>query len=141
MGPFRQLPSASYVLRAAQPETIAMPTKTRDAVRELLSTAAKEAWQDRRGEFRFAFFRPVSIQAGGQTYSAFSRDISLSAIGLLHSMELPVGEIEIVVPTESGRSAKLRAHIGRCDSCGQGWYISGGEFVNPRAGFQNPAGA
>jgi PilZ domain len=114
-----------------------MPTKSNQIIRQLLSTAAREAWQDRRGEFRFAFFRPVSIVMNGKSYSAFSRDISPSAIGLLHNMELPPGEVEITVPTEMGRTVSLRARIGRCDSYSQGWYISGGEFTGIKAALFN----
>jgi PilZ domain len=114
-----------------------MPTKTSQNVQQLLSMAAKEAWQDRRAEFRFAFFRPVSLEMNGKTYAAFSRDISLSAIGLIHNMELPLGKVEITVPTESGRTVKLKARIERCESCGPGWYISGGEFTGIKAALIN----
>jgi len=114
-----------------------MPTKTSQIVQQLLSMAAKEAWQDRRAEFRFAFFRPVSIEMNGKSYSAFSRDISLSGIGLIHNMDLPLGQVEITVPTEMGRTVKLKARIQRCESCGPGWYISGGEFIGVKAAFIN----
>lgn len=108
-----------------------MPTKTNQVkeIRQLLSAAAKESWQDLRAERRFAFFRPVSIQINGEPYSAFSRDISPSSIGLAHCMELPLGEVEIAVPTESDRTVKLWARLEQCIYCGQGWYISGGKFV------------
>jgi hypothetical protein len=48
-------------------------------------------------------------------------------------MVLPVGDVEITIPTELGRTVKLQARIERCDSCGEGWYISGGEFIGIKA--------
>jgi hypothetical protein len=108
-----------------------MVTKTNQIIHELVAVAANE--QDRRGESRVAFFRPVSVRINGKSYSAFSRDISASAIGLIHNMELPLGEVEITVPAEKGRTVKLQARIERCESCGEGWYMSGGEFAPLKA--------
>jgi hypothetical protein len=85
---------------------------------------------DRRSEPRFPFFRPVSVRVDGRSFSAFTREISTSAIGLLHNMELPVKEVEILV---AGQRQVLRACIERCESCGEGWYISGCTIVGTGA--------
>jgi hypothetical protein len=81
---------------------------------------------DRRSERRFPFFRPVSVQVDGQSFTAFTREISVSSIGLLHNMELPLKEVEISV---AGTQQTLRARLERCESFGEGWYLSGGTFV------------
>ena len=103
-------------------------TSTTSIILQILGVAANEAWQDRRTDFRLPFFRPVLITMNDQTYSAFSRDISPSAIGLIHNMELPEGEVKIALPIKAGVTGELRARIVRCESCGHGWYTSGGEF-------------
>jgi hypothetical protein len=72
----------------------------------------------------------VSVRVNGQSLSAFTREISVSSIGLLHNMELPLKEVEIIV---AGKQQVLRACIERCESCGEGWYLSGGTFVGTDA--------
>lgn len=72
---------------------------------------------DRRAERRFPFFRPASILVDGYTFSAFTRDISSSAIGLLHNVELPLKEVEIVF---DGHRQRLKAQVQRCEPCGEG---------------------
>ena len=79
---------------------------------------------------RHAFFRPVSIEVDdGHQYSAFSREISSSGIGLIHNVELPDGDVEITISSEQGYSIRVRTNIMWCQPCGEGWYISGGKFV------------
>jgi PilZ domain len=85
---------------------------------------------DRRSEKRFPFFRPVTVQVDGQSFSAFSRDISASGIGLLHNMELPLKDVVIIV---DGHRQGLRARVVRCESLGEGWYISGCKIVSAGA--------
>jgi hypothetical protein len=82
---------------------------------------------DRRSERRFPFFRHVSVQVDAQSFTAFSRDISASGIGLLHSMELPLKDVVIIV---DGHRQGLLARVVRCESFGEGWYISGCKIVS-----------
>jgi hypothetical protein len=63
-------------------------------------------------------------------FSAFTREISASSMGLLHNLELPLREVSITV---SGRPQQLRLRIERCKSIGEGWYISGGKLVGGNA--------
>ena len=119
-----------------------MLTKTKknmaplNIVRQLLIQAEADAKRDRRTEPRYPFFRSVSIQMDGRSYSAFTREISTSSIGLLHNVELPLCEVEIVISTEAAQKDSLRVRIDRCESCGDGWYISGGEIL-PRGAQRN----
>ncbi|HEX5446299.1 MAG TPA: PilZ domain-containing protein [Pirellulales bacterium] len=85
---------------------------------------------DRRAEVRYAFFRPVSIeQDDGHRYSAFTREISETGIGLIHNMDLNEGEVEIAIRSDCGYEIRVRTEMVWCQSCGEGWYISGGRFV------------
>src|SRR5262245_6011580 len=110
-----------------------MPTTTREQVssdelmRELLLQAEVDYKDDRRSEQRFPFFRPISIQLGDRRFSAFTREISSSGMGLLHSMELPLTEVSVTI---AGRPQKLRLRIERCESIGEGWYVSGATLVD-----------
>jgi hypothetical protein len=92
----------------------------------LVSQAETEFNKDRRSTPRFPFFRPVSIQLDGKCFSAFTREVSSTSIGLLHNMDLPLTEILIMVP---GQQHVLIASVERCESCGEGWYISGCSIV------------
>jgi hypothetical protein len=98
-------------------------------VRELIGQAEMEDKKNRRSEVRFPFFRLVSIQVDDHSYSAFTRDISASAIGLMHNMKLALRKVEIGIPNEAGQGYKLRVRIERCEPCGEGWYISSADFV------------
>lgn len=100
------------------------------AIYQLIVEAQNNDKRDRRAEVRFAFFRPVTIHTDdGHTYSAFSREISASGIGLIHNVDLPSGEVEISISHEQGYSVHVRTHIVWSNSCGDGWFISGGRFV------------
>lgn len=100
------------------------------AIHELILEAYEEGKRDRRCEVRHPFFRPVSLAVGPTRHSAFSREISTGGIGLLHNMELSPGEVEITISSRRGHSVRLRTQIIWCRPCGEGWYISGGQFVN-----------
>jgi hypothetical protein len=100
------------------------------AIYQLIVEAQNTENRDRRRDVRYAFFRPVSIELDdGHRYAAFSREISASGIGLIHNMDLPEGEIEISISSEAGYSIRVRTDIMWCQSCGEGWYISGGKFA------------
>jgi len=93
---------------------------------ELVLQAETDFNHDRRSEPRYPFFRHVWVRVDGHSFSAFTREISTSAIGLLHNMKLPLQEVEISV---AEKQQALRARIERCEACGEGWYLSGGTFV------------
>lgn len=108
-----------------QPETSAGK-----AIYQLIVEARSKENKDRRRDVRHAFFRPVWIDVDdGHRYSAFSREISSSGIGLIHNVELSNGEVEITVSSEQGYSIRVRTKIMWCQPCGEGWFISGGKFV------------
>jgi hypothetical protein len=88
---------------------------------------------DRREAPRQSFFSPVTLSLDGAThlqFSAFARDISPLGIGLVHIMPLEKGEVIVTLRLPSGKTVKLRAEIVWCKDFGDGWYASGGRFLD-----------
>lgn len=88
---------------------------------------------ERRMEERTPYFGPVTIshlQAPEIGLSAFVRDVSPSGIGLVHLMPLKRGAVLIDLPLLFGTSIKLRTEILWCRDYENGWYASGGRFVD-----------
>ncbi|REK09104.1 MAG: PilZ domain-containing protein [Planctomycetota bacterium] len=113
-------------IRAEEKPTLLSPGK---AIYQLIVEAKAALRADRRSDVRYAFFRPVSLEMDdGHRYSAFTREISETGIGLIHNMDLPEGEVEISVRSDGGYSIRVRTRIVWCRACGEGWYISGGRF-------------
>ena len=114
-------------MRAAD-QTIPVPPGK--AIYQLVVEAKTALKSDRRSELRYAFFRPVAIEMeDGHQYSAFTRDISEAGIGLIHNMDLHDREVEISIRSDCGYSIRVRTRIVWCEACGEGWYISGAQFV------------
>lgn len=99
------------------------------AVYEILREARANEQAECRDAVRYSFFRPVVINIGSNSFSAFSREVSEVGIGLLHNAKLALGEVEICIPTDQDYSVRIRTHILWCSPIGDGWYISGGRFV------------
>jgi hypothetical protein len=111
------------------------PVQAGEAIYGLIVEADNDDKKDLRAEVRFPFFRSLSIRVDGGSYSAFSRDISDSGIGLLHNFELKPGEVEISIPSKNGWTVRVRTQIIWSSMCGEGWYVSGGHFIGlTRAG-------
>ena len=99
-------------------------------IQELVIEAHQDVRKDRRAETRYPFFRQISLQiAGGAPCLAFSREISAVGIGLVHNVQLAPSEVELSIPSKKGYSIRVRTRILWCQPCGEGWYISGGQFV------------
>lgn len=110
---------------------VAEPIQADAAINELIAAIHEGPTNERRSDVRYPFFRPLSVQMAGRRYSAFGREISASGIGMLHNFELSTGEAEIDIPKEPGQSIRVRTRIHWCRSCGEGWFISAGEFIGP----------
>jgi hypothetical protein len=103
------------------------------AVLRLLNAARSEDQIERRGDPRQPFFRPISVMIDGpqrRQFSAFSREISRSSIGLLHNMALEPGEVTLAILGPVGEVCRFRTQIIWCRPCGEGWYLSGGRFLD-----------
>src|SRR4051812_16800839 len=88
---------------------------------------------DRRAAPRQSFFGPVSVSLESEPrvqLSAFARDISPLGIGLVHIMPVKEGEVVVKLQLPSGGTVKVRTEIVWCRDYGDGWYASGGRFVD-----------
>lgn len=116
------------------------PVAARPTLEEQLQTLMFEArsddQMDRRGAARYPFFRPVTIvpaQGRLAEHTAFTRELSTTGIGLLHSVRLRPGPVTIALRTQDGDEVRLPTEILWCRPCGDGWFVSGGKFVLPTA--------
>ena len=69
---------------------------------------------ERRSTDRQPLFRPVTVTTlagAGKRYSAFSRDISESGIGLLHNMPMELEEVSLTIGSDSETAVRIRASI------------------------------
>jgi hypothetical protein len=105
-------------------------TRPSNLMYRLLFQAETDFNNNRRSEQRFPFFRPVSIRVDGLSLTAFTREISASGIGLMHNMDLPKKEVEILI---AGERQVLPARVERCDPSGEGWFISGCTIIGSNA--------
>ncbi len=93
---------------------------------------AKVAQDDRRVHGRIAFFQPayLSMADSDQMYSVFTRDVSRKGMGLLHNTPIEPQIVSLTVRCSNGAIAALKLDIDWCMACGEGWYISGGGFID-----------
>jgi hypothetical protein len=105
------------------------PVRAGMAIHELILEAHQDNLRERRSAARHPFFRPVTIRGQGPECVAFSREISTVGIGLLHNVELKQGDHELTITNKRGHVIRVRARIVWCQPCGDGWYISGGQFT------------
>lgn len=103
-------------------------------LQQLMFEARSDDQMDRRGAARYPFFRPVRIvPAEGSLgeHTAFTRELSTTGVGLLHSLRLNPGLVTMLLYTQEGDDVRLPTEILWCRPCGDGWYVSGGKFVLP----------
>jgi hypothetical protein len=99
------------------------------AIARVLHDVKEAIGSDRRRAQRMPFFREISIEVDGRQLSAFSRDLSSKGIGLLHRTPVNPGEITVSIPWPGGM-IRQRTLIVWCHDVGEGWYASGGRFVD-----------
>ena len=105
-------------------------TQSNLTIHELITEAVDGKKMERRPEERYPFFRPLWLMMHGNQYPAFSREISEVGIGLLLHFEMVAQEVQVAIRCKEGRLFQARTQITWCRSIGQGWYISGGRFVD-----------
>jgi hypothetical protein len=104
-------------------------------INELMVQARSDDQMDRRGAARYPFFRPVTLTpAGGDLgpHHAFTRELSTTGVGLLHSVRLTPGVFTVAILHDDGSRTSLPTEILWCRPCGEGWYLSGGKFLLPQ---------
>ncbi|HUY89875.1 MAG TPA: PilZ domain-containing protein [Pirellulales bacterium] len=107
--------------------------RAREAVNRILDQPWPKGGSERRAASRLPFFGPVSVGLHGAEFprfSAFARDISPLGVGLLHIMPLECGEVVVTLRREGEAPLALRTQIMWCEDCGEGWYASGGRFLD-----------
>jgi hypothetical protein len=103
----------------------------RVAVHEILSLALNEGIEG-RNRLREPFLASVFIQPegdAGPSLTGFSRDVSAEGVGLLHSFPLDLTDTVVEFPRPNRKSLRLQVKITWCKPFGEGWYVSGGQFI------------
>jgi hypothetical protein len=99
----------------------------------LLASTREVEDAERRSDVRHSFFAPVTLagcEEPSRSWSAFSREISASGIGLLHNMPLPKGRVYELTIGRDGTGCSCTAEVVWCRPAGEGWYLSGWRFVS-----------
>ena len=111
-------------------EKLLSTPKLRQTVAKMIEDA-KLANDERRNNGRYPYFQPVMIQLkdSPELYSAFTRDVSLTGIGLLHWMPIQPQTITVMGKLTDGMDVRIGVRVVWCVPCGEGWYISGGRFL------------
>ena len=106
--------------------------RRQQAIHDLLEQAKSNDLADRRAEQRHPFFVPVNVtplNGANRCFSAFSRELSLSGIGLLHSVALQRGPVRLRLTSADGSTLQATAEIVWCRPAGEGWFLSGARFT------------
>jgi hypothetical protein len=99
-------------------------------IHRLLNEAKEQELVERRGEQRFPYFQPGTLTyryRPEEPIAVFTREISNSGIGLLHSAPLERGEVAVTLNSHAG-PITFRTYIVWCKPCGP-MYLSGGQFL------------
>lgn len=100
----------------------------RMALRDLLADK-----REQRRERRIPYLDVVTISPAGQPgekLSAFARDLSPGGIGLVHRMPIALEEAVVTLKLPRGRTAAMVTQIVWCREFADGWYASGGRFLD-----------
>jgi hypothetical protein len=103
------------------------------AVERALEESKEASGSDRRRAVRTPFFHPATIELEGCPFPAYTRDLAPPGIGLLHRIPLDRGEITVAIPWVGG-TLRQRTLIVWCRDVGEGWYASGGRFLDALSG-------
>jgi hypothetical protein len=109
-----------------------MPLSSDQLIEGLVQEANAATIAEQRLRQRLPFFRPASItldDAESTEFSGFTRDISSGGVGLLHQTPLDMESVNVGIWTVTGRRDDICLKIRWCNSVGQGWYVSGGQFT------------
>ena len=105
-------------------------TKLKSKLHALIRHAKASHESEQRAEPRYPFFQPITISRGSENISALSKDISLTGIGVLHSVPLPEGRLVVGIPCEFGNVLHLLGEVVWSKTFGGGWHLSGIQFID-----------
>ena len=95
---------------------------------------------ERRCDARLPFQRPVEVTplsedeaaldpSVSETITAYTRDISVSGVGLLHDQPFPSKRVRLTFELLGGDTLSLVALLTWCRYFGDFWYSSGGRLI------------
>src|SRR5690606_32578329 len=115
------------------------PVVTPQAVRDLIeSLQATPTVHERRAHARVPYSARIEVRLpDGTRRTAFSRDLSFGGMAMVTSFQIPLVEVEIVLPsdtrpdgrTEDRPSQLIRARVVRCQRVTAGVFDIGLQFV------------
>lgn len=113
---------------------IQFPNAGLSQIEQLVNEArVADVGAERRVEQRYTYFRPLSVvfedDRRVKSVSAFSRDVSLSGIGLLLATPIERTHCTLRVSDHGGTNVEVPAEVMWCRPCGEGWYLAGARFV------------
>ena len=125
-----------YPTRSRMETTHILPGNSADpelgrTIFRLINEANLDERPDRRQTSRRPFSRPVQIVLNGSdsVFPGFTRDISPVGIGLLHDFPIDSGQVIVTIENPSGL-VSIRTEILWCLPAREGWYQSGGRFID-----------
>jgi hypothetical protein len=102
--------------------------RVRMALRDLLIDK-----REQRRERRIPYLASLTIWPTGErggSFSAFVRDLSPSGIGLCHLVPMPTDHVVLTLQLPRERTVALKTQIVWCREFADGWFASGGRFVD-----------
>ena len=95
---------------------------------------------ERRSDTRLPFQRPVEVTplekddapldtSGSQSVTAYTRDISVGGVGLLHDQPITSNRVLLTFELLGGETVSLVALLTWCRYLGDFWYSSGGRLI------------
>lgn len=119
----------------------AVDTEVRKQVRGVISALlyGQDGAAERRRQVRYAFPQPVYLTAlgadgitpEGEAMVAVGKDLSENGLGFYHPGPLPSRRMIVSLETGDGQWLAFVIEVHRCRPIRQGWYESGGRFLQP----------
>ncbi len=114
--------------------TQAVSPEIQQFVDGIIDEETRARMQDRRAVGREPLCRPVDVtpfNAGGQSVSALSKDISGMGIGLVSQQPVePRTTAKLTIYRLRGRPSVVVAECRWCEQSAGGWFLSGWYFMN-----------
>jgi hypothetical protein len=126
------VPAPTAVFKAAP---ISAQQTCRETVRRLVaSLAPRRGTIDRRGDRRFPFpylvrLSPVEAVQDAPPLVVIGKHLSETGLGFYHQHPLPYRRVNVWLGSPIGLEVEMVLDLTWCRFVGQGWYVSGGRFV------------
>lgn len=118
-------------------DALATPTQPscRDTIRKLVaSLSPSRSTVERRGDRRFPFpylvrLAEVDDAADSEQITVIGKHLSESGLGFYHQEPLPYRSVRVWLGSPHGQEVQMLMDLSWCRFVGQGWYVSGGRFI------------